>query len=140
MKEFSKIFYCTNKVCSTLAIFNPFHLMAYKLITKILQHSKKYIFFANRTKIGMILIDLQNSKNNSNYLPFLLQNDFLKIQVPILVYKDFWYQELTDQIQPYCETDVANKMQPPCMTYILMVQETTFTPDAIVTFIGYCLF
>ena len=34
-------------------------------------------------------------------MPFLLQSDFLKHQVPILVYKDFCYQELTNQTQPY---------------------------------------
>ena len=40
---------------------------------------------------------------NSNYLHFffLIQSDFFKIQVPVLVYKEFWYQELTNQIQPY---------------------------------------
>ena len=35
---------------------------------------------------------------------FLLQSDFLKTQVLILVYKDFWYQELTNQMQPYYAT------------------------------------
>ena len=51
-------------------------------------------------KIGIILIDLQKN-NNSNYPPVLFQSDFLKNQAPILVHKDFWYQELTNQMQPY---------------------------------------
>ena len=58
-----------------------------------------YILHLTKEK-GIIFINLQ--KDNSNYLPFELQCDFLKNQVPILVYKDFWRQELTNQIQPYC--------------------------------------
>ena len=54
-------------------------------------------------KIGIILIDLQKN-NNSNYPPVLFQSDFLKNQAPILVHKDFWYQELTNQMQPYYAT------------------------------------
>ena len=38
---------------------------------------------------------------NSKYSLFLLQSDFLENQVPILVYKDFWYQELSNQMQTY---------------------------------------
>ena len=41
-----------------------------------------------------MLIDLQKN-NNSNYLPFLLQSDFMRNQVTMLVCKDFWYEELT---------------------------------------------
>ena len=39
------------------------------------------MFFADLTKIGITLIDLQEN-NNHNYLPFLLQSYFLKNQVP----------------------------------------------------------
>ena len=55
-------------------------------------------------KIGIVLIDLEKY-NNSNYpTPFLLQSDFLENQVPMLIYKDFWYQELTDKMQLYYRT------------------------------------
>ena len=42
-----------------------------------------------------------HKKNSSNYPRFLLQSDFYKNLVPILVYKNFWCQELTNQMQPY---------------------------------------
>ena len=35
---------------------------------------------------------------------FLPQSDFFKIKVPVLVYKAFWYQEVTNQMQPYYVT------------------------------------
>ena len=50
----------------------------HKLIVKILQPTKKYIFCWSDKKLGIILIDLQKKSHNSNYLPFLLKSDFLK--------------------------------------------------------------
>ena len=57
------------------------------------------------TQIDTVLIDLQRS-NKCNYLPFLLQSDLKKKkqQVPILLYKAFWYQELSNQVQLNYET------------------------------------
>ena len=49
-------------------------------------------------------MNLQKHNNNSRYLFFLLQSDFLKNQLPILTYKDFWDQELTNQKQLYYAT------------------------------------
>ena len=64
-------------------------------------YTEKYdMFLLIWQKIDIIFIDLQKN-NNSNYLPFLLPSDFLKNQVPILVFKDFWYQEITNQTQLY---------------------------------------
>lgn len=49
-------------------------------------------------------MDLQKINGNSNYLTFTLQSDILKNQMPVLLHKDFWYQELTNQTQPCYET------------------------------------
>ena len=42
-------------LCRAL-IFILFHLLAHKLITKILRHTKKYVFCQSDKKIGIILI------------------------------------------------------------------------------------
>ena len=68
---------------------------------KILWHTKKYFFLLMWQKIRYNFDWFTKRGKKSNYLSFLLQNDFFKSQVPILVYKDFWYQELTNWTQPY---------------------------------------
>ena len=49
----------------------------------------------------------------------------LKLQEPIIVYKDFWYQELANQMQPYY-SDMTNEMQLCYITYLFMA----FTPNS----------
>ena len=69
-----------------------------------MQHAK-IVFLPIWQTIGIVFIYLHNNyNNNDNYLPFLLQSDFLNSQVPVLVYKDFWYWELTNQMQTYYAT------------------------------------
>ena len=97
-----------------------------------MRHTKKYVYyiFVNLTqKTGLILIDLENIIIAVNYLLCLLQRDFVKNQVPILVYKDFWYQELINQSDESLLCDMTNKMQIYCMTYIFVVQDRAFTID-----------
>ena len=65
-------------------------------------HQKIYVLSMWQKKSIILLIYKNNNK--SNYLHFLLQSDFLKNQVPVPIYKDFWYQELTNQMQPYYAT------------------------------------
>ena len=82
------------------AIFNLFHIMAH--MNELLKccGTPKNMFFVYLTT-NRYNFDWFTINNSSNYVPFLLQGNFFKNQVPILVYKDSWYQELTDQIQPY---------------------------------------
>ena len=72
----------------------------HKPMMRILQHTKKKFFLLTWPKIRYNF-DWFTKNNSSNYLPFLLHSDFLKNQVPILVYKDFWYQEWTNQMQSF---------------------------------------
>ena len=51
----------------------------------------------------------------------MFQNKFLKNLVSISVCKDFWYQELANQIDFLC--NIINKMQFYYMTYIFTVQD-----------------
>ena len=74
---------------SVPAIFNLFHLMAH--INSLLKFCDTHTiyFFADLTK-NWYNFDWFTNNNNSNHLHFLLQSDFWKSQVPIIVYKDFW--------------------------------------------------
>ena len=97
--NYNKIKTTTNTSLIRSTIFNLFYLMAYKQINKILWHSKICNFcWSDKNRYNF---DWFAKNNNSNCLPFVLQSDFLKNQVLILVYKDFWYQKLTNQMQPY---------------------------------------
>ena len=75
-------------------------------ITKILWHTPKIYFLPTCPKIAIILTDLQK-KYYSNYLPFLLKNDFLKHQVPILGFLVPGVKQSFATLLP----DVTDKMQ-----------------------------
>ena len=77
-----------------------------------------------------IMLTYKNNNSNSNYPSFLLQNDFLKNWVAILVYKDFWYQELTRDTTLLC--DMTSKMKFYYMTYVFMGQDRAFALDGYV--------
>lgn len=82
--------------CLRAVIFNPFYLMADKLITKILWNNLT-------KKIGTILVGLQKIKI-TKIITFPFCSRVKNYQVPILVHKDFWYHELNNMMQPYCAT------------------------------------
>ena len=66
-------------------------------ITKILWHTPKIYFVPTCPKIAIILTDLQKNITVITY-PFYSRMIFWNIRC---LYLDFWYQELSNHLQPY---------------------------------------
>ena len=65
---------------------------------------EEYICQSFKNRYNFDWFTINNNNNSSNYQHFFSQSDFLKNQALILLYKGFWYQELTNQTEPYYVT------------------------------------